>query len=144
MIVVAIIGILAAIAIPAYQDYTIRSQASEGLAMASATKAAIAEYYATKGTWPTDANLGNTSVPSGKYVSSIVVSTPGVITVLYGNAANTKLATTNVLVTAGSTANGDVVWACGDATSGIAVSAWAATPAKGSVLGKYLPSACRN
>ena len=54
MIVVAIIGILAAIAIPAYQDYTIRAQASEGLAMASATKAAVAEYYADKGTWPAD------------------------------------------------------------------------------------------
>ena len=71
MIVVAIIGILAAIAIPAYQDYTIRSQASEGLAMASATKASIAEWYATKGTWPTDTHLGAYGLPSGKYVSSI-------------------------------------------------------------------------
>jgi type IV pilus assembly protein PilA len=52
MIVVAIIGILAAIAIPAYQDYVIRSQVSEGLAMASAAKVSVAEYYANKGEWP--------------------------------------------------------------------------------------------
>jgi type IV pilus assembly protein PilA len=49
MIVVAIIGILAAIAIPAYQDYLIRSQVSEGLTMAAAAKAGVSEYYATKG-----------------------------------------------------------------------------------------------
>ena len=52
MIVIAIIGILAALAIPAYQDYLIRSQASEGLAMASAAKASVAEFYANKGIWP--------------------------------------------------------------------------------------------
>jgi type IV pilus assembly protein PilA len=52
MIVIAIIGILAAIAIPAYQDYVIRSQVSEGLAMASATKASVAEYFADRGDWP--------------------------------------------------------------------------------------------
>ena len=54
MIVIAIIGILAALAIPAYQDYLIRSQASEGLAMASAAKASVAEYYANHGSWPAD------------------------------------------------------------------------------------------
>jgi len=52
MIVVAIIGILAAIAIPAYQDYLIRSQVSEGLVMASAAKASVSEYYANNGSWP--------------------------------------------------------------------------------------------
>ena len=52
MIVVAIIGILAAIAIPAYQDYLIRSQVSEGLTMASAAKAGVSEFYANRGTWP--------------------------------------------------------------------------------------------
>ena len=61
MIVVAIIGILAAIAIPAYQDYLIRSQVSEGLTMAAAAKAGVSEYYANKGSWPTnnvDAGMG--------------------------------------------------------------------------------------
>ena len=52
MIVVAIIGILAAIAIPAYQDYVIRSQVTEALAMAGAAKASVAEFYANRGEWP--------------------------------------------------------------------------------------------
>ena len=98
MIVVAIIGILAAIAIPAYQDYTIRAQASEGLTLASATKAAISEYFADKGTWPTDdgtggGDLGWDSVPNGKYVESIEVNT-GVITVTYGTIASKYLPST--------------------------------------------------
>src|SRR5678816_1523291 len=71
MIVIAIIGILAALAIPAYQDYLIRTQASEGLAMASAAKASVAEYRANKGAWPSGnlaAGIGNTSEINGKYV----------------------------------------------------------------------------
>ncbi len=83
MIVVAIIGILAAIAIPAYQDYTIRSQVTEGLNLASDLKAGIGEYYAQNGSWPTLANLGISGGPttkSGKYVSQINVS-DGVITI---------------------------------------------------------------
>ncbi len=58
MIVIAIIGILAAIAIPAYQDYVIRSQVSEGLTMASAAKASVSEFYANRGTWPTNNSYG--------------------------------------------------------------------------------------
>ncbi len=75
MIVVAIIGILAAIAIPAYQDYIVRSQVSEGLAMASSVKASVAEFYADRGTWPANAAaLGITNLPTGKYVTSIDVT----------------------------------------------------------------------
>ena len=151
MIVVAIIGILAAIAIPAYQDYTIRAQASEGLAMASAVKAAVSEYYADKGTWPTDdgknaggatSQLGWTQIPSGKYVSSIVVEA-GDIRVTYGVNANTNLATTDVVLHAGATTNGDVVWVCqdGKAVAGSNMGAEAA-PAN-PTPGKYLPSTCR-
>ena len=88
MIVVAIIGILAAIAIPAYQDYVIRSQVSEGLAMASATKASVAEYFADRGIWPADnSSLGITTTPTGKYVTGIDVSL-GTITITYGNDVN--------------------------------------------------------
>jgi type IV pilus assembly protein PilA len=147
MIVIAIIGILAAIAIPAYQDYTIRAQASEGLAMASASKAAVSEYYADKGTWPTDdgaggGDLGWTAAPSGKYVASIGVE-GGEIRVTYGVNANAALAGTDVIIHAGATTNGDIVWVCqtGTAVAGATMAA-AATPAS-ATPGKYLPSTCR-
>ena len=93
MIVIAIIGILAAIAIPAYQDYVIRSQVSEGLTMASAAKASVSEFYANRGDWPTGnsaAGLGSASTINGKYVSSITVGGGG-ITVEYGREVNDKI-----------------------------------------------------
>ena len=100
MIVIAIIGILAALAIPAYQDYLIRSQASEGLAMASAAKASVAEYYANKGGWPADnsaAGIGAATDIKGKYVQSIAVSDGGIL-VTYGFEANdTQPATTKTV-----------------------------------------------
>src|SRR6188474_1377281 len=86
MIVIAIIGILAALAIPAYQDYLIRTQASEGLAMASAAKAAVAEYRANKGIWPANnsaAGIGIVNEINGKYVSGVEIDQGG-ITVYYG------------------------------------------------------------
>ncbi|WP_048495701.1 pilin [Marinobacter subterrani] len=70
MIVVAIIGILAAIAIPAYQDYTARAQASEAVSLLGALKTPIVEYYLTEGTAPALADLGNVT-QSGEYVASM-------------------------------------------------------------------------
>ena len=148
MIVIAIIGILAALAIPAYQDYLIRSQASEGLAMASAAKASVAEYYANKGSWPADnimAGTGNPSDINGKYVSSITISGGG-ITVLYGMEANAaQLAGNTVGLTPGASANGDVIWKCGNATApqGWIAGAPAATSGTTTVANKYVPSVCR-
>src|SRR5210317_1747821 len=83
MIVVAIIGILAAIAIPAYQDYTIRAQVSEGLNLSSGAKAAVTEYYMDRGSYPTDnvlAGLSTAASIDGKYVVS-VTNALGLITV---------------------------------------------------------------
>ena len=74
MIVVAIIGILAAIAIPAYQNYTIRAQVTEGLNLADGWKTGMAEYYANNGTMPTNtAALAGTASSTGKYVSAVDV-----------------------------------------------------------------------
>src|SRR5476649_1245503 len=89
MIVIAIIGILAAIAIPAYQNYTVRAQVTEGLNLADGWKTAVAEYYAQNGVMPTAANLTAAGLvaSTGKYVTS-VTSTLGAITVTYGNQAN--------------------------------------------------------
>src|SRR5882672_12340159 len=87
MIVVAIIGILAAIAIPAYQDYIARSQAAEGVELLGGAKVPMAEYYADKGSWPTSASLNSPTDSvignrAGKYVSVVRYS---------GNAQPTSL-----------------------------------------------------
>ena len=147
MVVVAIIGILAAIAIPAYQDYLIRSQVTEGLTMASAAKVGVAEYYANKGVWPSSnsaAGLGSMTSIQGKYVSSIEVLDGG-IQIQYGMEANEKyLAGQTLGLEPGASDNGDVIWKCGKAQE---PSGWGSDTALGttstSIAGKYLPSSCR-
>ena len=152
MIVVAIIGILAAIAIPAYQDYTIRTQASEGLSLAASAKSAVSEFYADNGTWPDDdgagaGDLGWDNPPQGKYVGEITVE-DGNIVVEYASAApaNTAIQGAFLVLRPGATANGDVVWHCGYATypanANVTVQNVAATNAT-DILAKYLPSNCR-
>jgi type IV pilus assembly protein PilA len=130
MIVVAIIAILAAIALPAYQDYLIRSQVSEGAVLADGSKTAIAEFYSNKGTFP--ASQASAGLPAatdivGKYVTSVNASAnPGVILVTYGNSANTAIGTKTLKFSA-ITHVGSVEWHC----------------VQGSVDPKYLPTSCR-
>jgi type IV pilus assembly protein PilA len=150
MIVIAIIGILAALAIPAYQDYLVRTQASEGLAMASAAKAAVAEARANRGVWPTgnsEAGIGSAASIQGKYVLSIDVGVGG-ITVTYGNQANAKLqaaGANTVTLIPGVSANEDVIWKCGNADdpTGWASATSATATGTTTVLNKYLPAPCR-
>src|SRR6266478_3490777 len=86
MIVVAIVGILAAIALPAYQDYVIRSKMSEGVAAIAACKTSISEYVATKATWPADTTASGCSTLATQYVASTTVAgSPSVISVLTVN-----------------------------------------------------------
>jgi len=117
MIVVAIIGILAAIAIPAYQTYTIRAQVSEGASLASGLETAFAENYANTGTAATtNALVGVNALISGTYVSSVALSAGGQITVIYGPGANQKIQGGQITYTAYQSANGDIAWVCNDGT----------------------------
>ena len=147
MIVVAIIGILAAIAIPAYQDYIIRAQVSEGLTMASAAKASVSELCANRGAWPADnsaAGLGSSASIRGKYVSSIGVGAGG-ITVTFGGDANSKILTETIGLTPAASTNGDVVWTCGNATQPTGLITTGVTDGVTSpgLANKYMPSSCR-
>jgi type IV pilus assembly protein PilA len=149
MIVVAIIGILAAIAIPAYQNYTIRAQVTEGLNLADGVKTAVGEYFANHGSWPAAlTKLGITKKISGKYVSTVTVAT-GTIEAKYGGTqVNSNLVGQTLAIQPKVSANGDVIWVCGKAT----VPANAVAPTSGDSVGAagatnvsptYLPSACR-
>ena len=131
MIVIAIIGILAAVAIPAYQDYTVRAKVSEGLGLADGAKTAVSETLQSTGTLPTNntvAGLPNPNSISGNNVASVGVAN-GIITVTYTNIP-ALAAGSNTLLLTPSTTPGSIKWKCSRA-SGTTVPA------------KYLPSNCR-
>jgi type IV pilus assembly protein PilA len=120
MIVVAIIGILAAIAIPAYQTYTIRAQVSEGASLASGLETAFAENYANTGMAAGaggNADVGILKAITGTYVSSVALTNPGQITVTYGAGANAKILNATMTYTAYMSPNGDIAWVCNDGTA---------------------------
>ncbi|HLW23299.1 MAG TPA: pilin [Steroidobacteraceae bacterium] len=155
MIVVAIIGILAAIAIPAYQNYTIRAQVSDGLSLADGWKTAISEYYAQYGAFPSCSStavggaagcVSVTGATTSKYVTSLNVFANGQIKIVYGNQSNAKLATAgaNTLsLQPGLSANNDVVWVCGGApTTGVATAPVAANAT--TIPASYLPTSCHS
>jgi type IV pilus assembly protein PilA len=122
MIVIAIIGILAAIAIPAYQDYTIRSKVSEGLNMAGAAKLAVAETFDSNGVFPSQPNvsygLPQAASINGTYVSSITAAaTSGLITIEYKTIATGKVDSGDtVLLTPDTSAAGAMKWVCSSTT----------------------------
>ena len=134
MIVVAIIGILAAIAIPAYQDYTIRAQVSEGLNLAAGAKSAITEYFQDRGVLPiTNAQAGISPAASiaGNYASAVLVQANGVIQVTYnGPRVNNTIAGDTLLLTPGIANAGSVTWLC-------------STGGGQPLANKYVPSSCR-
>ena len=129
MIVVAIIGILAAIALPAYQDYTKRSHVSEGLSLAGAAKLGVTEFYADRGEWPTtNAAVGLNDTITGNAVDSVAVSTGGNITITYNSkVTSTAAESTLIFVPSASDTSGSITWTC----------------TGGGVLGKYRPATCR-
>lgn len=127
MIVVAIIGILAAVAIPAYQDYTIRAKVTEGIGLAAAAKTAVSEYYLSRNTYPADnGSAGISTTISSQYVSSLALSGGGVITVSYNE---TNAGTGGTIIFTPTFSNGTVGWTCSSSSA--------------SVPPKYRPSNCR-
>ena len=149
MIVIAILGILAVIALPAYQDYTARAQVSEAILLMEGQKSAVVEYYADKGKWPTsntEAGIATNKSIQGKYVEQVNVGGDGVITATMKKKDVNKeiegktvsltptatTATTGTTGTTGTTAtgNGSFTWTCKSGTTN-------------GVDPKFLPSSCR-
>lgn len=131
MIVVAIIGILAAIAIPAYQDYTIRTKVSEVLVLASAARTSVAEYYISTGSMPASTNAAgiNTNAAQSNYVSAIAFATSSNGTLL-----------TYTLANLGGTADGDtIMYRVIGSNDGVSVDCTG-----GTLDNKYRPANCRN
>lgn len=129
MIVVAIIAILAAIAIPQYQDYIIRTQVSEGLSAAEGAKAAIWEYRHNAGTFPTSnvsAGLPTSTSISGKYVSSVEIQSTGKVLISYTRPDANKTLQSGTLTLSPFDNTGSIGWSCSTTLNN-----------------RYVPSVCR-
>ena len=133
MIVIAIVGVLAVVALPAYQDYTARAQMSEALTLAEGQKSAVVEYYSDKGTFPTSnqaAGIAAASTITGNYVKSVEVGIDGndaKITATMKSSGVNKDISGKTLILVGKQNAGSFDWTC----------------KKGSVDDKFLPSSCR-
>ncbi len=130
MIVVAIIGILAAIALPAYQDYTVRARVSEALVAAAPAKLAVAEYTSAYGGLPGDASISGYG-QSSKYVASVSWSNKNIIITTTADMGNADANSKTIQMAATAQTNGQVTWVCnkGSGTNGIDA--------------KYLPATCQ-
>ena len=127
MITVAIVGILTAIALPAYQDYSIRSQVSEGLSLVSGAKPVVGEYFANYGEYPTNEEAGFAGY-MGKFIDKTEIGEDGKIIATFGNQANSKISGQTVtLIPEADTMTGNIKWSC-----------------QSSANAKYLPTSCNN
>jgi type IV pilus assembly protein PilA len=143
MIVVAIVGILAALALPAYQDYVVRSKVSEAMARLAESKTSVAEWYASNGAaaFPTTAASVGVNTVGTHYIRSVnwdaspaTEGAPGAaaqITVTLANTLDSKVQGQIITMAISDTANGMIVWRCGNTTDGTTLTT------------KYLPSSCR-
>jgi len=125
MIVVAIIGILAAIALPAYQDYTIRAKVSEVVLAASNPKTNVAEFFQSKGYLPSAASLGTIDTQS-KFVRSVAWNGTDTITATATGTLDPKLSGQTITLLAATRSNGQIDWTC-----------------NGSIAPKYRPASCK-
>ena len=130
MIVVAIIGILAAVAIPAYQDYTVRAKVTEGLSLASAAKTGVSEWFATNGDFPSangSVGLPTSTSITGNSVRSVAIGANGVITVTFAATGLPAAVAGDTILLTPTNNNGAVQWSC----------------TGGTLDSKYRPSSCR-
>ncbi|HEZ5094244.1 TPA: pilin [Neisseria meningitidis] len=149
MIVIAIVGILAAVALPAYQDYTARAQVSEAILLAEGQKSAVTEYYLNHGEWPgnnTSAGVATSSEIKGKYVEKVEVKN-GVITAQMKSSGVNKEIQGKKLSLWAKRQNGSVKWFCGQpVTRNDTATDVAAANGKtaDNINTKHLPSTCRD
>ncbi|HEZ5050463.1 TPA: pilin [Neisseria meningitidis] len=151
MIVIAIVGILAAVALPAYQDYTARAQVSEAILLAEGQKSAVTEYYLNHGKWPggnSDAGVASSSTIKGKYVQSVEVAKGVITATMLSTGVNKEIQGKKLSLWAKRQA-GSVKWFCGQPVTRTAnatddgVTADAAANGK-KIDTKHLPSTCRD
>ncbi|HGG9959674.1 TPA: pilin [Neisseria meningitidis] len=151
MIVIAIVGILAAVALPAYQDYTARAQVSEAILLAEGQKSAVTEYYLNHGIWPSDnssAGVASSSTIKGKYVKSVEVKN-GVVTATMASSNVNKEIQGRKLSLWAKRQDGSVKWFCGQPvtranTATDDVKAATANGTDDKINTKHLPSTCRD
>ncbi|HFA5512769.1 TPA: pilin [Neisseria gonorrhoeae] len=152
MIVIAIVGILAAVALPAYQDYTARAQVSEAILLAEGQKSAVTEYYLNHGKWPEDngaAGVASASEIKGKYVQKVEVK-KGVVTAQMASTGVNKEIQGKRLSLWAKRQDGSVKWFCGQPVTrndakDDTVTAAAGNGGKNNAIDtKHLPSTCRD
>ncbi|HEZ7151904.1 TPA: pilin [Neisseria meningitidis] len=152
MIVIAIVGILAAVALPAYQDYTARAQVSEAILLAEGQKSAVTEYYLNHGEWPANnssAGVATSTDIKGKYVQSVEVKN-GVVTATMASSGVNKEIQGKKLSLWAKRQNGSVKWFCGQPVARNNAKANADDVAKTgtdtttNINTKHLPSTCRD
>ncbi|HFC1993843.1 TPA: pilin, partial [Neisseria gonorrhoeae] len=143
MIVIAIVGILAAVALPAYQDYTARAQVSEAILLAEGQKSAVTEYYLNNGEWPeNNASAGVASSPTdikGKYVKEVEVKNGVVTATMKSDGVNKEIKNKKLSLWA-KRENGSVKWFCGQPVTRTDAKA----DDKDKIETKHLPSTCRD
>ncbi|HEZ6224875.1 TPA: pilin [Neisseria meningitidis] len=152
MIVIAIVGILAAVALPAYQDYTARAQVSEAILLAEGQKSAVTEYYLNHGEWPgnnTSAGVATSTDIKGKYVQSVEVKNGVVTATMASSNVNNEIKGKKLSLWA-KRQNGSVKWFCGqpvtrnNAKANAANADDVASDATANIDTKHLPSTCRD
>ncbi|MBG8715791.1 pilin, partial [Neisseria meningitidis] len=146
MIVIAIVGILAAVALPAYQDYTARAQVSEAILLAEGQKSAVTEYYLNHGEWPgnnSSAGVASSSTIKGKYVKEVTVANGVITATMLSSGVNKEIQGKKLSLWA-KRQDGSVKWFCGQPVTRNDTAKDDAVTGTDKIDTKHLPSTCRD